>query len=250
MALAAVLCLFADLRAQPRLRRGRHGDHRLPARPGARRGDRPRRRQHVGLLPAPARADQLVRQQRAGPAPALGASAPWSTVGAIAAIADRLFGRLAALYSGILCAVSPAARLLGPERARLRADGRRSSRSRTWPSCRWWTPRPGPSGPGAIPTAACGSSTCSRMTLATYASFVAVLVIAAQVVALLPRRRRRRLLPFSVALAALRGPVHAADRARAPAGLGPAVLGPGADPGGRAAGDRVADLRRPAAELP
>ena len=58
MALAAVLSLHRDQRPQHWLRRGRHRDHRPSARLRARRGDRPRRRQHVGLLPAAARPDR------------------------------------------------------------------------------------------------------------------------------------------------------------------------------------------------
>ena len=63
------------------------------------------------------------------------------------------------------------------------------------------------------------------MALATYSSFVAVLVIPAQLLVLLPRRRRSLLRPFLISFAAVRGAVPAAVRARRPPRLGSAVLG-------------------------
>ncbi len=131
-----------------------------------------------------------------------------TTVALIGTIGLRLFGRRAAFAAGLLTAVSlplvfwaqnargyalmmafvsgaflvfiPLARPRGDQRQ----DGdRRPEAARSRP-LRWLT-------------------YVALMTLATYSSFVAVLVIPAQLVALLPQRRRTRLPPFALALAAI-----------------------------------------------
>jgi mannosyltransferase len=123
------------------------------------------------------------------------------TVGAIAAIADRLFGRLAALYAGILCAVSLPL-VFWAQNARGYALMVALVSIAYLAFLSLVDPPPGPERTGRHPDRRLWVVYVLSMTLATYASFVAVLVIAAQVVALLPRRRRRRLLPFSAAVAA------------------------------------------------
>lgn len=123
------------------------------------------------------------------------------TVGLIGAIADRLFGRRAALFSGTLCAVSlPLVFWAQNARGYALMVGFVCAAYLAFLSL--VDPPPGPERTGSHPDRRRWAVYVLSMTLATYASFVAVLVIPAQIVALLPRRRRRRLLPFALALVA------------------------------------------------
>lgn len=122
-----------------------------------------------------------------------------ASVGLIGAIADRLFGRRAAVFSGTLCAVSlPLVFWAQNARGYAIMVGFVCAAYLAFLSL--VDPPPGPERTGAHPDRRHWAVYVLSMTLATYASFVAVLVVAAQLVALLPRRRRARLLPFAAAL--------------------------------------------------
>ena len=100
------------------------------------------------------------------------------------------------------------------------------------------------------PTVARWAAFVVLMALATYSSFVAVLVIPAQLLVLLPRAPARARAPVHrIAFCRLRGAVRAAVRARGSPRLGSAVLGPETDAQDRGAGAPGADLRGSSAEL-
>lgn len=124
-----------------------------------------------------------------------------TTVGLIGAVADRLFGRRAALFSATLCAVSlPLVFWAQNARGYALMVGFVCAAYLAFLSL--VDPPPGPERTGTHSDRRRWAVYVLSMTLATYASFVAVLVVAAQLVALLPRRRRARLLPFATALGA------------------------------------------------
>lgn len=124
-----------------------------------------------------------------------------ATVGLIGAIADRLFGRRAALFSATLCAISVPL-VFWAQNARGYALMVALVCAAYLAFLSLVDPPPGPERVGAHPDRRRWVVYVLSMTLATYASFVAVLIVPAQLVALLPRRRRARLAPFTAALGA------------------------------------------------
>ncbi|MGH2868035.1 MAG: glycosyltransferase family 39 protein [Solirubrobacteraceae bacterium] len=124
-----------------------------------------------------------------------------ATVGIVGAIALRLFGRLTAVAAGLLCAVSlplvfwaqnargyalMVAFVCAAYLALVSLDDQASPPARSGSRARFvlW------------------AAFALAMTLATYASFVAVLVVPAQLAAFCARSRRARLRPFSLAIVA------------------------------------------------
>ena len=237
-----------DLGPQPRLRRVRDGHDRRPARLGAWLGHSPRRRQHVGLLPARAPRDRGVRERhRRCPAP----------------VRDRGRGDRRADRSDRAAAVrlprgvcrrlarrrEPAARLLGTERAGIRADGRVRGRR---------VPRPDHDrhalrAARARRRAAHGPPRLGRVRGADGARDVLELRrrardprAAARARAAAPAHARA---PVHLLVRRLRGSVCAAVRARRTARLGPTVLGPAADAQDRGPGAPGAHLGGPSTEL-
>jgi mannosyltransferase len=124
-----------------------------------------------------------------------------ATVGIVGAIALRLFGRPAAAAAGLLCAVSlplvfwaqnargysiMVAFVCAAYLALISLDDQVSP----------------PARPGSRARFVLWAAFAISMTLATYASFVAVLVVPAQLAALCARSRRARLRPFLLAIVA------------------------------------------------